>query len=104
MCCFCPSVSQDAFGGRRGQGKLLSVLNVRRGISTQELLSLGLKQCLWVQKADADPEESSRASITHYITAEKLSGRSDIPDLLIVTWKNMTVIKISYFVAPHHGI
>lgn len=83
---------------------MLSVLNVRHGISTQEFLSHGLKQCLWVQKADADPEESSRASITHYITAEKLSGRSDIPNLFTVTRKNVTVIKISYFVVPHHGI
>lgn len=86
----------------KGEG-LVSVLNLRHGISRQELLSHGPKQCLWEQKADADLEESSRASITHYVTAEKISGSSDIPNLLIVTRKNVTVMKISYSVVPHHG-
>lgn len=49
---------------RKDEG-LLPVLNFRHRIS----LNCRPKQCLWEQKADADLEESSRASITRFITA-----------------------------------
>lgn len=74
-------------------------------MSTYELLNHEPDQCLWGQKADADLEQGSRPSITHYVTAEKLSSSLDIPNLLFATTKNVPVMKkSSFFVAPHHSV